>query len=185
MSAASSTKASKPPGMMTQIMYAPSGLLSGHRQRYSTSDPSGQTTRPQPGSPWRRRLGDEQRPISRIGEERPEFADFPSIEEFARIGRFAGISRPFESRDRTTENRGVPGSSPGLAIQQVGCRSMTLSSGADCEVAPRVPDSSMSSTLHMGSCSSSAARASRAVWRSYDHAWGEAIHRLGGEAHAL
>ena len=29
---------------------------------------------------------------------------------------FTGISASFESRDRTTENRGVPGSSPGLAI---------------------------------------------------------------------
>jgi hypothetical protein len=53
----------------------------------STSGPSGQTSRPQPGSPWRRRLGDERRPISRIGEERPEFANFPSIEELARIER--------------------------------------------------------------------------------------------------
>src|SRR5918992_3376477 len=31
---------------------------------------------------------------------------------------FAGISQPFEKRDRTTENRGVPGSSPGLATSR-------------------------------------------------------------------
>jgi hypothetical protein len=30
---------------------------------------------------------------------------------------FAGFSRAFERDNRTTENRGVPGSSPGLAIR--------------------------------------------------------------------
>src|SRR5215218_3651372 len=68
-------------------------------------------------SPCRRRLGDERRPISRIGEERPEFADFSPIEHVAQCSDFAGISRSFESLHRTTENRGVPGSSPGLAIR--------------------------------------------------------------------
>ena len=33
----------------------------------------------------------------------------------AQFGLAAGISRSFERSDRTTENRGVPGSSPGLA----------------------------------------------------------------------
>jgi hypothetical protein len=64
-----------------------------------------------------RSLGDEVALVSRIGEERPEFANFRLLEPTPRFDAFAGDPKPFEGPDRTTENRGVPGSSPGLAIR--------------------------------------------------------------------
>jgi hypothetical protein len=59
--------------------------------------------------------GDERLPISRIDKERPEFAGLRHSKRVGGIGLLAGILAPVEGRDRTTENRGVPGSSPGLA----------------------------------------------------------------------
>jgi hypothetical protein len=61
--------------------------------------------------------GDERPRISRINEQSPESANFRAEEPVTQSRLFAGVSGPFERRDRTTENRGVPGSSPGLAIR--------------------------------------------------------------------
>ena len=62
------------------------------------------------------RLGDAARFVSRIGKNRPELADFPRSSTSLGSRQRAGNSGAFETFDRTTENRGVPGSSPGLAI---------------------------------------------------------------------
>ena len=63
------------------------------------------------------RLGDETLPISRTRKERAIFAEIaPSVRSHDRQ-RFAGIFRRFECKPRLAENRGVPGSSPGLAIR--------------------------------------------------------------------
>jgi hypothetical protein len=64
--------------------------------------------------------GDERLPISRIDKEQPEFAGFRHSKRVRGIGLVTGILAPFEGRDRTTENRGVPGSSPGLATATTG-----------------------------------------------------------------
>ena len=53
----------------------------------------------------------------------------PSADE-VKLVCFPGISRSFEAFDRTTENRGVPGSSPGLAIERM-ARPPTLAAGQE------------------------------------------------------
>jgi hypothetical protein len=45
-----------------------------------------------------------------------EFAEFVDVRPPLQSREFAAFSASFERYDRTTENRGVPGSSPGLAI---------------------------------------------------------------------
>jgi hypothetical protein len=81
-----------------------------------------------------RPLGDEHRLFSRIGKESPELAGFLQSCRTARLRIPCRRFQPFESPDRTTENRGVPGSSPGLAIR-VATRS--LASGVSSEASRR------------------------------------------------
>lgn len=57
------------------------------------------------------------RAVSRIRGERTEFAAFASRRATVETRLFAARSDEFEAKDRTTENRGVGGSSPGLAIR--------------------------------------------------------------------
>ena len=62
------------------------------------------------------RTGDETPLISRTTSKRPQTADNEVSRKRTKNPVLPGISPPFEAFDRTTENRGVPGSSPGLAI---------------------------------------------------------------------
>jgi hypothetical protein len=60
--------------------------------------------------------GDETAVIAGIPMERMESAGIRSRRAAAGTPLFAGVLPGFEGFERTTENRGVPGSSPGLAI---------------------------------------------------------------------
>jgi hypothetical protein len=62
--------------------------------------------------------GDETTLVSRTDEERPEFPAFRRPCRPSQVRVATGLYAPFEGRDRTTENRGAPGSSPGLAISR-------------------------------------------------------------------
>jgi hypothetical protein len=60
--------------------------------------------------------GDETAVIARIPRESMESAGIPPVEAVARPRLFSAVVAGFEGFERTSENRGVPGSSPGLAI---------------------------------------------------------------------
>jgi hypothetical protein len=83
--------------------------------RVPADDPS-RSNGPRASAVSRERPGDEATLVSRTDEERPEFATFRDPRMPSQVRIFTGVSASFERRDRTTENRGVPGSSPGLAI---------------------------------------------------------------------
>jgi hypothetical protein len=82
-------------------------------------------------------LGDEAPSISRIGVTGTEFANIRPSAARTEIAVFAGVSGPFESFDCTTENRGVPGSSPGLAIAQATTTPRIVSRDKVDRAAPR------------------------------------------------
>jgi hypothetical protein len=63
-------------------------------------------------------LGDGMPPISRTATKRTESADFPPVLRPPRFGLFAAVSAPFESYDRTPENRGVASSILALATDE-------------------------------------------------------------------
>ena len=62
--------------------------------------------------------GDATLVVARIPMERMESAGIRGREAAAGPRVFAGFLAGLEGFERTTENRGVPGSSPGLAIRQ-------------------------------------------------------------------
>ena len=61
--------------------------------------------------------GDETAVIARIPMERMESAGIRARPAGCRTRLLTGFSAGFEGFERTSENRGVPGSSPGLAIE--------------------------------------------------------------------
>jgi hypothetical protein len=63
------------------------------------------------------RTGDEMPRISRNASNRPQTADYCPAQRRSKTPGFPAVSLSFEAFGRTTENRGVPGSSPGVATR--------------------------------------------------------------------
>jgi hypothetical protein len=66
--------------------------------------------------PTRAPMSDDRSPIAGIVGKRTESADIDGSVDRPGTHQFAGLFTPFESYDRTTENRGVAGSIPALAV---------------------------------------------------------------------
>jgi hypothetical protein len=66
-------------------------------------------------------LGTERRLGAQIRDERRQFANIGALAASELTVLFAGISLQFERFRPAAENRGVPGSSPGLAISETAC----------------------------------------------------------------